>query len=258
MADPPRCVAFGSDRGGVGKSKAAELYISRHLLQHGRLPLILEVESDPRLLQIYGAEAVRLFRVAQDRLADLERNPALVYRLWDAVGEACLQASSEVVLDLGANMTRPFALWLNEYGEEGPFGAGGGLAFYGVTTGDLLAVQSVNQALGYVAQAVPEAQRHLVINEKEAQFPLASEAPVIREMAQRHGLRQIHRLPACLSPALSHVVDRQLRLDEAVEKPVEWWQAECGMPRLEAVRARRRLVSFLDDGIRMFDAAAMA
>lgn len=253
MADRPETAAFGSDRGGVGKSKAAELRIGRHLLEHGRLPAIIEVESDPRLAQIYGEDSVRLFRIAQDKLVDLERNPSLVYRMWDQIGEICMSAKGDVVLDIGANLTRTFALWLNEYGEDGPFAEGAPLTFYGVTTGDGHAVQSVNQALSYVAQAVPDSRRCLVINERDAQFPLASDAPSVRGMMAAHGLAAVLRMPACMSPGLPHVVDRHLRLDEAAARPVAWWERECGLPRLEAVRAQRRLIAFLDEGTRMFD-----
>jgi hypothetical protein len=76
MADQVETAAFGSDRGGVGKSKAAELRISRHFLQHGRLPAIIEIEADPRLSLIYGQENVKLFRIAQDRRLPAGMRPA--------------------------------------------------------------------------------------------------------------------------------------------------------------------------------------
>lgn len=255
MAEQVETAAFGSDRGGVGKSKAAELRISRHFLQHGRLPTIVEVEADPRLSLIYGEDKVQLFRIAQDSLGAIERDPSLVYRMWDRIGDLCMTAKGTVVLDIGANLTRTFALWLNEYGEDGPFGAAAPLGFFGVTTGDALAVQSLNQALAYVAQAAPESRRFVVVNERDARFPLASDAPALREIVKAHGVRGVLRMPACLSPGLAHVVDRHMRLDEAAAKPIEWWERTCGFPRLEAVRAHRRLVAFLDDGARMFDPA---
>ncbi len=87
MPEQVETAAFGSDRGGVGKSKAAELQISRHFLQHGKLPTIIEVEADPRLSLIYGQANVKLFRIAQDRLVDIERDPSLVYKVWDAIGD---------------------------------------------------------------------------------------------------------------------------------------------------------------------------
>lgn len=255
MPEHVETAAFGSDRGGVGKSKAAELRISRHLLRHGALPTIIEVEADPRLTLVYGAENVKLFRVAQERLADIERDPSLVYRTWEAVGEVCMASKQPVVLDIGANLTRPFALWLNEYGEDGPFGAGAPLGFFAVTTGDALAVRSCNQALAYVAQAVPESRRFVVVNERDARFPLASDAAAVKEMAKAHGVRAVLRMPACLSPGLAYVVDRHMRLDEAAAMDAAAWEKACGFPRLEAVRAQRRMVAFLDDGVRAFDAA---
>lgn len=255
MADQAETAAFGSDRGGVGKSKAAELRISRHFLQHGKLPTIVEVEADPRLSLVYGQDNVKLFRIAQDRLVDIERDPSLVYRTWDAIGEVCMGSKAPVVLDIGANLTRTFAMWLNEYGEDGPFGAGAPLNFFGVTTGDALAVRSLNQALGYVAQAVPDSRRFILINERDARFPLASDAPVIKEMAKAHGVRGVLRMPACMSPGLAHVVDRHMRLDAAAAMDAAAWERACRFPRLEAVRAQRRMVSFLDDGVRAFDAA---
>ncbi len=36
---------------------------------------------------------------------------------------------------------------------------------------------------------------------------------------------------------------------------VSAWEKACRFPRLEAVRAQRRMVSFLDDGVRAFDGA---
>ncbi len=35
--------------------------------------------------------------------------------------------------------------------------------------------------------------------------------------------------------------------------PVEAWEKACRFSRLEAVRAHRRMVAFLDDGIKAFD-----
>ena len=255
MPEQVETAAFGSDRGGVGKSKAAELRISRHFLQHGELPTIVEVEADPRLSLIYGQDNVKLFRIAQERLVDVERDPSLVYKTWDAVGEVCMESKAPVVLDIGANLTRTFALWLNEYGEDGPFGTGAPLRFYGVTTGDALAVRSLNQALHYVAEAAPDSRRFIVVNERDARFPLASDAPAIKEMAKAHGVRGVLRVPACMSPGLAHTVDRHMRLDAAAAMTAEAWAKACGFPRLEAVRAQRRMVSFLDDGVRAFDGA---
>jgi len=82
MAEQMETAAFGSDKGGVGKSLAASLRITRHFLQTGKLPAIIEVESDPRLSRIYGEDKVKLFRVGQDKLSDIEKDPSLVYRLW--------------------------------------------------------------------------------------------------------------------------------------------------------------------------------
>lgn len=255
MPEQVETAAFGSDRGGVGKSKTAELWISRHFIQTGELPTIIEVEADPRLSLIYGQDAVKLFRIAQERLVDIERDPSLVYKTWDAIGEVCMKSKAPVALDIGANLTRTFALWLNEYGEDGPFGAGAPLNFFGVTTGDALAVQSLNQALHYIAEAAPDSRRFIVINERDARFPLASDAPAIKEMAKAHGVRGVLRVPACMSPGLAHTVDKHMRLDTAAAMTVEAWEKALRVPRLEAVRAQRRMVSFLDDGVRTFDGA---
>ena len=256
MAERNETAAFGSDKGGVGKSLAATLRISRHLLQHGKLPGIVEVESDPRLSRIYGEDKVKLFRVGQDKLSDIEKDPSLVYRLWDQIAEVCMKAKGLTVVDIGANLTRTFALWLNEYGEDGPWGTGTGLDFFGVTTGDDMAVQSVNRALSYMAQAVPDSRRHLIINERdEARFPLASDGPAVARIVKEHGVAGVLRMPVCISPGFAHVVDKHMRLDEAVQLSPEQWQKACGFTRMEAVRAQRRMVSFLDDGIQAFDAA---
>jgi hypothetical protein len=255
MAQKAETAVFGSDRGGVGKSKAAELRISRHLLTHGTLPTIIEVEADPRLSLIYGPDNVKLFRIAQNRLTDFERDPSLIHRMWDLIGQVCMDSKTDVVLDIGANLTRTFALWLHEYGEDGPFGAGAPLTFFGLTTGDRLALESVHQALGYIARVTPASKRYLVINERDLQFPVASDAAPVQSMVKWHGLRGVLRMPACLSPGLAQVVNRHMRLDEAAKKPVEWWEEACGYSRLEAVRARRRMIEFLDDGTRLFDGA---
>jgi len=253
MAEQVETAAFGSDKGGVGKSLAASLRISKHFLDTGKLPVIIEVESDPRLSRVYGEDAVKLFRVGQDKLSDIEKDPSLVYRLWDQIGDVCMKAKAPVVLDIGANLTRTFALWLNEYGEDGPWGTGAKLSFYGVTTGDDMAVQSVNRALSYMAQAVPDSRRFLIINERdEARFPLASDGPAVSRIVKDNGVVGVLRMPVNISPGFAHVVDRHMRLDEAVLMTPEQWQKACGFTRMEAVRAHRRMVSFVDDGIRAF------
>lgn len=174
----------------------------------------------------------------------------------DQIGDVCLKAKGPVVLDIGANLTRTFALWLNEYGEDGPWGTGAGLSFFGVTTGDDMAVQSVNRALSYMAQAVPDSRRFLIINERdEARFPLASDGPAVARIVKEHGIAGVLRMPVNISPGFSHVVDKHMRLDEAAPMTPDQWQKACGFPRMEAVRAHRRMLSFVDDGMHAFDAA---
>lgn len=256
MAEQAETAAFGSDKGGVGKSLAAALRISRHFLEAGKLPAIIEVESDPRLSRVYGEDNVKLFRIGQDKLSDIERDPSLVYRLWDQIGELCMKAKAPVVLDIGANLTRTFALWLNEYGEDGPWGTGAGLSFFGVTTGDDMAVQSVNRALSYVSQAVPDSRRFLVVNERdEARFPLASDGAAVKQIVKANGVAGVLRLPLNISPGFAHVVDKHMRLDAAVLMTPDQWQKACGFTRMEAVRAHRHMVAFVDEGTRTFDAA---
>lgn len=125
-----------------------------------------------------------------------------------------------------------------------------------MTTGDDMAVQSVNRALSYVAQAVPESRRFLIINERdEARFPLASDGPAVTRIVKENGVAGVLRMPVCISPGLAHVVDKHMRLDAAAVLTPDQWQKACSFTRMEAVRAHRRMVSFVDDGIRAFDAA---
>ena len=65
-----------SDKGGVGKTLVASLRIARHQMQHGKLPTTVEVESDPRLSLVFGAETVRFSPVEADP-AKIEADPSL-------------------------------------------------------------------------------------------------------------------------------------------------------------------------------------
>ena len=65
-------------------------------------------------------------------------------------------------------------------------------------------------------------------------------------------------LPAGSSVRVGAVATREQRrrrLDAAAAMDVAAWAQPCRFPRLEAVRAQQRMVSFLDGGIRAFGGA---
>jgi hypothetical protein len=254
-ASPPtrgEVYVFGSDKGGVGKSLAAQAAITRLAMLNGRLPVVVEVEAEPRLGPVYG-DAVRSFRVASNTLEEVERNPRLLYAIWNELGELLLDHEGEdVVIDLGANLTKPLSLWLNEFGEDGPLGAGERVLFYALATGEANALNSANNALAYAAQTLPRSRRRLLLNERDEHlFPINPDGPVVSRMLQEHGA-ELARLPRCMSFALAYVVDRRLRLDEALTHPVAWWAQNAGLTRMDATLATRRLVGWVDAAVRTF------
>ncbi|MBV1800473.1 hypothetical protein [Siccirubricoccus sp. G192] len=250
-AHTTRVRIFGSDKGGVGKSLAAQAAVSRVVMETGALPLIIEVEAEPRLALIYG-DAVTLFRLSANSLEEIERNPRLLYAMWEAIGELILaHAGEEIVVDLGANLTRALTAWLHEYGEDGPLGSGERTDFYALTTGEANALASANNALAYVAQALPASRRLLLVNQRDEHlFPLDPASTAVRATSKPHGA-EIAVLPRCMSPALAAIVDERMRLDVAMGHPIEWW-ASRGMPRLEAVRAVRRLTAWAEEAMAVF------
>lgn len=240
----PRVFIFGSDKGGVGKTLAAQACITRILTETGRLPIIVEVEAEARLGAVYGQKAVRSFTLGANRLEELERNPRLIYAMWNDVGELLLDATDrDVVLDLGANLTKSLMLWLDEYGADGPVGAGEPVHFHALTTGETAALTSAGLALQYAAHSLPASRRVLLVNERdEGTFPLSLDAGPVRALLKQHGA-EAARLPRCMSPALASIVDQRMRLDEALTQPADFWVTK-GMKRMDAVLAVRRLTSW--------------
>ena len=55
MAEQLETAAFGSDKGGVGKSLAASLRISKHFLDTGKLPVIVTGKSPARIASMATA-----------------------------------------------------------------------------------------------------------------------------------------------------------------------------------------------------------
>jgi hypothetical protein len=241
----------GTDRGGVGKTMTAEVIITR-MEAHGVSPLIIEVESEPRLGQVLADRDVLTIRVAKHSPEDLERDPALLYEVWEQIGDTVLGADRPVVIDLGANLTRAAAAYLNEVREDGPFGDGAGVWFFGVTAGDRFSLNSVNHGFAFIAQALAASHRWLVINETNARFHVPNDSPPVQAMRSAHSLRGVLRLPPCLSPALQTAVDSFMPMAMAAAKPADFW-VECGYGPSEARRATRRFRAFLADAMSMLD-----
>ncbi|HEV7455727.1 MAG TPA: hypothetical protein VGN96_03045 [Roseococcus sp.] len=242
-------VLVGSDRGGVGKTMVAETVITRMEAQ-GVRPMVIEIEAEPRLMSVLGPDWVRCLRIAAHGPEELERDPGLLYEVWEELGDAVLGATRPVVVDLGANLTKALAGYLAEVGDEGPFGTGGGTWFLGVTGGDRFSLNSVNHGLAYMQQALPASQRWLVVNEHNPRLQVASDSPVVQRMVKEHGLRGVMRLPACTAPTLQGVVDENMRLATAAMHGHEHW-VEKGYGVSESRRSVRRLRSFLADAMEM-------
>lgn len=244
-------VVVGSDRGGVGKTMVAETVVTR-MEAHGVRPLVIEIEAEPRLTNVLGADWVRCLRIAAHSPEELERDPSLLYELWEQLGDAVIAARQPVVVDLGANLTKALAGYLAEVGEEGPFGDGAGLWFLGVTGGDRFSLNSVNHGLAYMQQALPPSHRWLVVNEQNPRFQVQNDSPVITGMVRAHGLEGVLRLPACTAPTLQSVVDDNMRLATAALKGHEYWVSlDYGVS--EARRSVRRMRAFLADAVAMLD-----
>ncbi|TPG52480.1 hypothetical protein EAH89_18110 [Roseomonas nepalensis] len=248
----PAVHIFGSDKGGVGKTLAAQVAITRLLTITGRLPVIIEVEAEARLGAIYGTKAVRSFILGANTMEELERNPRLIYAMWNDLGELLLENEGrDVVLDLGANLTRSLMVWLDEFGADGPLGTGERVRFYALTTGETASLTSASNALGYAAHSLPASTRTLLLNERdEALFPLAPDAPAVRSLLKTHGANAAC-FPRCMSPALAQVVDQRMRLDDALAQPVDFWAGK-GMKRMDAILAVRRLTSWGEAAMSVF------
>lgn len=244
-------VVVGSDRGGVGKTMTAEVVVTR-MEAHGIRPVVVEVESEPRLRHVLGEANVTSLRVSAHGPEQLEKDPSLLYEVWEALGDAILGARAPVVVDLGANLTKPLARYLAEVEDEGPFGTGERLWFLGVTGGDRFSLNSVNHGLAYMQQAAPASHRWLVVNEQNPRFQIASDSAPVQAMVRAHGLDGVMRLAACTSPTLQTVVDESHRLSKAALEPPEFW-VERGYGISEARRGVRRLRSFLAEAMEMLD-----
>lgn len=257
MTKTVETVCFGSDKGGVGKSLAASLWIARHQMANkGALPTIIEVEARPRLAKIYGAERVRHFAANRHTSEEIEADPSLTYETWDGVAAVARAAKSPVVIDLGANLTRAFASYLAEMGETGAWGLGAGFSFYAVTTGEPNAVDAARDGLGFMAQALPASRRFLVVNGRDERLlPLDINGPGVRSIVEETKAHGAVRFPACTSQAFSAVVDRHMPLVEAVKAEPAVWEKDCGLPFDAASRAARRLAVFLRDGVAAFEPA---
>jgi hypothetical protein len=248
---PREAVVVGSDRGGVGKTMTAEI-VATCFESHGVRPVVIEVEAEPRLRSVIGADMVKTLRIAAHGPEDLERDPSLLYEVWEELGDLVFAAKAPVVIDLGANLTKALAVYLAEVGEEGPFGSGDHLWFLGVTGGDRFSLQSVNHGLSYMRQAVPNSHRWLVVNEQNPRFQIASDSAPVREMCETHALQGVMRLPGCTAPTLQAVVDENLRLSFAALQPPEYWVGK-GYGLSESRRAVRRLRSFRAEAMSMLE-----
>lgn len=244
-------VIIGSDRGGVGKTMVAETVATRMEAQ-GMRPFVIEIEAEPRLMSVLGPDWVRCLRIAAHGPEELERDPGLLYEVWEELGDAVLAATRPVLVDLGANLTKALAGYLAEVGEEGPFGAGAGTWFLGVTGGDRFSLNSVNHGLAYIQQSLPASHRWLVVNEHNPRLQVASDSPVVQTMVKAHGLEGVMRLPACTAPTLQSVVDENMRLAAAAMQGHEHWVAK-GYGVSESRRSVRRLRSFLADAMEMLE-----
>ncbi len=258
MAKTVETVCFGSDKGGVGKSLAASLWIARYQLANGgKLPVIVEIEARPRLAKVFGADKVRHFDANGHAPEAVEADPSLIYSTWDGVAGVARAAKAPVVIDLWANLTRAFAAYLAEQGEHGAWGAGSGFTFYSVATGEPNAIEAARDALGFIGQALPESRRHLVVNGRDERFlPLDPDGPNARAIVEETGAAGALKMPACTSQAFSAVVDRHMPLLDAVKVEPATWEKDCGIPFDAAARAARRLAVFLRDGVKAFDVAS--
>jgi hypothetical protein len=254
MAKAVETALFCSDKGGVGKTLVASLRIARHQMQHGKLPTIVEVESDPRLSLVFGKDNVHFFPVETDP-AKIEADSSLVYGVWDRVADVAKSSKTPVVLDVGANLLRPFAHYCAEAGDYGPWGTGGNVSAFAVTTGEGRAVSSARAALFHLAQALPQSRRFLVLNERDARlFPLDAESAGVKAIVAETGAAGVLRVPCCTSAAFAEVTDRAMPLAEAVKHEPGFWEKECGLAGPAAARAAHRLAVFLRDGVAAFDA----
>lgn len=244
-------VLIGSDRGGVGKTMTAEMVVTR-MECHGIEPVVVEVEAEPRLRDVLGAKMVRSLRIAGHGPEELERDPSLLYEVWEELGDIILSAAAPVVVDLGANLTKALAAYLAEVGSEGPFGTGEKLWFLGITGGDRFSLSSVNHGLSYMQQAVPRSHRWLVVNEQNPRFQITTESEPVQAMVRAHGLEGVMRLHACTAPVLQTVVDESQRLADAALREASHWAAK-GYGQSESRRAVRRLRAFLAEATAMLD-----
>lgn len=253
MAKAVETNIVASDKGGVGKTLVASLRIARHQLQHGKLPTIVEVETEPRLALTFGRDNVRFFPFEADP-AKIEADPSLSYAVWDGVADVVKSSKAPVVVDIGANLMKPFAHYLAEQGDYGPWGKGDSVTLFAVATGEAKAVNSARAALFHMAQALPASRRYFVLNARDERlFPLDAEGAGVKGIVAETGAAGVLRVPCCTSAAFAEVSDRNMPLVEAVKVEPSVWEKECGLAGPAAARAAHRLALFLRDGTRAFD-----
>lgn len=209
-------VVIANDKGGVGKSLVAQGIILAGA-EKGITPAILEVESSPRLSKIF--DGVQTITPPIHDPDTLYRDPDAIFSVWDDVASAALESASGAVVDIGANLFRPFLRW-NAAGGARRLKGGAGMTVVAVMTMDRNALSAGLDALQEAGETLPQARRIAVLNSSIADF-IEGDKKIAGAIKKAEGsgspIEQI-RLDRMTAPAWGHIMNMG-RLDRAIVDP---------------------------------------
>ena len=158
-------IIIGNDKGGVGKDLIAEgTYLTARKI--GSSPLMLELEIDKRLAQLYP-EVIHINAGASSP-EELYRNPDRAFAPLDEAMDQARRADL-AILCLGANITHALQIWSKTSGTTF-FGDGADLTFAIVLTMSRGALPAGLSNLYELGRLYPACRRVAVLNETIAEF----------------------------------------------------------------------------------------
>ncbi len=207
-------VIVANDKGGVGKSLVTQGLVLA-AAEAGSKPVVIEVESTPRLGRVLG-EVISIQPPTHDPDV-LYRDPDTIFAVWDEMAAAV--AAPSAIVDIGANLFRPFARWAAAGGAR-QLAGGDGLTVVAVMTMDQHALSAGLAALRETGAVLPAARRVAVLNPVIADFIDGDQkiAGLIKAAEAGGGAIDVIRLERMTAPAWGHLMNMG-RLDAAITNP---------------------------------------
>lgn len=254
-SSPERELLFvGGNKGGVGKSLVSQTAITRRQIQRGRLPVIIEIDTKPRLASVYPHETISIL-VKNLSAAELRQAPQATYSMWDNLFDLIMNKNDDVVVDLAANLTAALSHYLALHKPLETLLRSRQVVtrLFATTLTDRESIEDVDASLQSISISAPWLRRNLVINERDSGiYPLAEGSPIIAQLIQRHQIEHVIRLPLAYTEAWSNIVDEHICLGEAMLMNSSQWR-EKGMTLMGAMRAEVETREFIEAALRMYD-----